>query len=542
MVWLWDQAQRRFRSDLIHDPGTVDHLALSLDGSLLATAGEHESSVQLWEISSGKRFASPLPHPGYVKGLVFGPLGSNLLVTHAANDLLFWNTSTGRPYSDPPPVPGGVTAQALSPDGRTLASATAKGTVFLWAVPSQPPCQRLPLASIVPPGIASVEDNAAIATYSGDGLRLWSAETGQLLSRHPGPGRLVTGAFSEDGQYLVEWGGKDVIVWETRSGRPHGRPLHLSQPAVYAALSSHGTVLATMSRSGVVQLWDTTSQQERGSPLSHPSAGGILEFSPDEQLLATADASQIYVWETATGHLRVPPIRLAGAPRWVTYSPDSHTLAAVNQRGDAVTLWSTATGRQCLRPLAHPAPVERGAFSPNGKMLATLTNDNALRLWDLTSGRHSGRLILPGDEVEIVRFSPDSNRLVTGSKVGARLWDVATCQLIGRPLLTSEPVSDARFGLNGSILALSAGRPKSKVYLCHLPAAPAGSAPMKLLTAAALGVGPDPEGNSEVVPWRKWRDLHEQSLKYYRGIKSAARSRARSSRPARGWNLSGIPN
>src|SRR5207244_2702649 len=98
---------------------------------------------------------------------------------------------------------GGATAMALSPDGRTLAAAAASGTVHLWAVTARPPGRYLPL----PQGawdIACLKGDAAIATYSADGLRLWSAETGQLLSRPAGISGQTMYAFSEDGRFLVE--------------------------------------------------------------------------------------------------------------------------------------------------------------------------------------------------------------------------------------------------------------------------------------------------------------------------------------------------
>jgi WD40 repeat protein len=530
-VWLWDAAQHRFRSDLIREPGRVGGLAISPDANLLATASAEGPGVQLWTTCTGERAGSPLLLPSPADSLIFGPPHSGLLITRSRRTVQFWSALAAKPYPLPPPAQDRATALALSPDGRTLAAAAANGTVYLWAIPSPSTCRHL----LAPPGplsIAPIDGSAELATYSWDGLRIWSAETGQLLSRPAGvPGRM-NGAFSEDGRFLVEWGGSRVTVRETETGRLRGRPLHLARPASYAALSHRGAVLATLARSGTVQLWDAASQRPRGGPLRHPTAEGILEFSPDERLLATANGDDIYLWETATGGLQVPSIHLVGAPRWVAFSPDSRTLAVVSQGSAAVTLWNAATGQHSLA-LPQPAPPERGAFSPDGGLLAIVTNDNTVRLWNTQSGRLFGKPMPHRSQVLAMRFSPDGKRLMTASLSGARLWDVTTGQLAARPLLTTEPFWEARFGPDGRAVVFRAGRPEGRPYLWRTPAAPAGLAAIERGTTTALGVAPDPGGSAELLRWRDWRRRRREAPSPDPGIDGAptgARHALRSSR------------
>src|SRR5262249_9738686 len=153
--------------------------------------------------------------------------------------------------------------------------------------------------------VASVGDGHRFATYSYDGIRTWSAQSGRLCSPRERIWGHAPGAFSLDGRLLVQWAGRIVSVWETQSGRGHGLPLRLPQTVRDCALSSHGSVLATRSGSDRIELWDGASKRRRGTPLPYPTPDGILEFSPDERLLATADAGQIFLWDTATGGLHV---------------------------------------------------------------------------------------------------------------------------------------------------------------------------------------------------------------------------------------------
>src|SRR5258705_247692 len=88
-------------------------------------------------------------------------------------------------------------------------------------------------------------------------------------------------------------------------------------------------------------------------------------------------------------------------------------------------------------PIGHPLRdhadlIFSVAFSPDGKTLASGSEDGPLRQWDVATGRPIGHP-LPGHTAQIfsVALSPDDKALASGSDDGTvRLWDVTT----GRPL------------------------------------------------------------------------------------------------------------
>src|SRR5438309_1868007 len=75
----------------------------------------------------------------------------------------------------------------------------------------------------------------------------------------------------------------------------------------------------------------------------------------------------------------------------------------------------------------HKSMVFSVAYSPDGKTLASGSNDATIRLWDVATGKERATLQGHKDLVRSVAYSPDGKTLASGSNDATiRLWDVAT--------------------------------------------------------------------------------------------------------------------
>jgi transcriptional regulator with XRE-family HTH domain len=141
-------------------------------------------------------------------------------------------------------------------------------------------------------------------------------------------------------------------------------------------------------------------------------------------------------------------------------------LAALNQaysqEAENVLHEAVLASRLRMTLRGHEGPVEELTYSPDGKMIATASDDKTARLWSTATGQQVLTLSHPAG-VGHVMFSPDGTRLVTGAGDGiVRVWDVAS----GKQLLTvtaakqelTDPFGQLHLAISpdGKMLAINA--------------------------------------------------------------------------------------
>jgi len=391
--------------DLLFVNPPIKGVAVSPDGKLLATgAGEY-------------------PHPG---------------------ELTVWDLATRairfsfkRPY--------GVRCITFSPDSRLIATGDIDAIVRLYQAATGELVAELGGHTNVVRSVAFSRDGKRLVTGSLDcTIRIWDVASGKSLNVLRGHERDVyVAAISPDGRTIASGGCDNTVrLWDAESGEEKQILRGHEDHVLMLAFSPDGTTLATSTWEGVAKMWDAASGVEKRT-LIFPGPRGTgtqsLSFSPDGKALGIgAIDGKVQFWDAATGEEiaslsadvdRTRP-GLANAIYALAFTPNGEQV--VGGVGDGTTrLWDFATGDEIdvLREVAakddEPSAVLSIAYSPDGKLIASVHADKKVRLRDARSGQL--KQILGGSDAEVTcaAFSPDGRLLATASAdKTVTLWDV----------------------------------------------------------------------------------------------------------------------
>ena len=372
------------------------------------------------------------------------PDGSRWAVARDDGHVMVWGADATPLYTIAA-HPARALSLALSPDGKLLATAVgpaAQGVprgqdaaaAKLWNAETGAPIAELPGQQFEAADLSFSADSRHLLTLA-DAVRVWDGRGGLVLSIATLPGHTQAVSLSPDGLRLaVARGDARPELWDLERGVTTAALAGHTTQVRSVAWSPDGQHVATLSNDGSLRLFDADS----GALVMRLQAHGTrrVTWSPDgRRLLTTAFLEEpVELWAPPL------PLSLAGAdPRGISVSPDRRALAMAGPLFTA-SVWDLAT-RQRVTTLAEPHDnlATTTTFSPDGKLVATTSEDHSIKVWDARTGRvvhHLKHDDLPDmrgqeDYSTAVAFTPDGGQLadLSGAHL-VRVWDLRTGQLV----------------------------------------------------------------------------------------------------------------
>jgi len=390
--YWWHQAQENSLLVLPGHQQDVEGLAFFPDGQRFATCASR--LVRIWDVATGSVLQELRAPDGTLFAVAISPDG-NTLASPKRWHLYVWDLVSGRLTHDLDADMSPASEPRFSGDGNTLFSTDWTGIGKWWDLTSGTQTRTLvvhaPSAAMTDP----LEPGAAPAAYA------WSRDSQ----------RLATGALNDVVRIVDLDRGTSVLV-----PMLDGRVLALS-------FTPDEKRLVCATDNGLVRVIDIDSLKLIHSvQLPLRTLVGADFDTGGEQLVTIDEQQQGQVWKVRTGEcLATVPGLPASKCR---FANDGRCVVAIGPEG-FVGVWRPFV-QSPINPAGHERETWSVVFSPDGRLLASGSDDETVRLWHVRDG--SERRILRGHEATVtgVAFAPDGTTLASASLDGSvRLWRVA---------------------------------------------------------------------------------------------------------------------
>ncbi|MEJ2310148.1 MAG: hypothetical protein P8Z78_12655 [Gammaproteobacteria bacterium] len=274
---------------------------------------------------------------------------------------------------------GGSTL-AISPDSRILASGGWSGFIRLWDLQTGRPIRSWRAHTDSVNGIFFLPDGDILtAGYDGKIAR-WDRKGTPLQVRHGGP---VTASAIDLHRQRFLTGHKDgsVILWSLDSGeairrfQPHRkliRSIETGPGGLIATSATDTRVALTTPDSGDIRYLEKPSSDPR-----------TLAFSPDGEQLYGAGWFRLFRWDLGSGAIETLETEHRGIINNIEFTPDGQLASISRQTDSAVLFLDPLSGGTNARFQQHDLCGVAVNVSPDGRYMATTSDDASVRIWKL---------------------------------------------------------------------------------------------------------------------------------------------------------------
>lgn len=269
----------------------------------------------------------------------------------------------------------GVTAIAFSPDGTLLASGGHRGEIAIWNVQTR---ARVADASGFSEPVRALQwFGDTLLSGDRNGLALWRTHDLALMQKTPTSA--VAGLAADANGFFSAHRDGSLRAWR-RDLTPSAS---VAAADALIAIALNGERLAVAADDGQIRLYDSKLKHLKDME-NRGVAAHDLRFSADGKALLGGGWFRLLTWDIDSARASSRAAEHNGLLTSVDSSNDNRWIATVGRHTDsAIRIWRRDDYQIVRRLAAHDLCGAMIRFSPDGRFLASASDDESIALFDL---------------------------------------------------------------------------------------------------------------------------------------------------------------
>ena len=280
-----------------------------------------------------------------------------------------------------------------------------------------------------------------------------------------------------DGYRVNQWGYQgryrrwQYAFQQTILQGEHQTHITAHEDGVLALDYSHdGKIIATCGLDMQIRLWEIKTGKKVFVTQPGDSWAMCLDFSPKSPILVVGTrGGDVMLWDFANQRAGTLGSH-RGRMRSVKFSADGKLVASVGE-DNHVKVWNMETG-ELLKDITQPhkGRVNAACFHPDGKRLVTVGSDGKVIVTNATTGAVSSQWTVSKSDITTIAISADGKLVAVGDNRGTvSLWDINGKKKLASTKPLSQPIKSLDFSPKNNRLAIAGGggrfRPPGGAYV-----------------------------------------------------------------------------
>ncbi len=433
--------------------GGIHDIAFSPDWEILAitSSGLDGGQLLLFDTGTGEQKRVIQGKDNQMVSASFSSDGQIVASGNFDGTVFLFDPTSGKPIRTLNGHTDLVDVLEFSPDGQMLASGSYDRKVMLWDITTWEPVCSFELVN-PPDSIAFSPNEKIFATSDGWSIRFWDYSCNALqipLESHYGSPSGVL--FNHNGRFIAFYNQfnerRNIIIQDVSTGQTITN-LTLNERVWGMAFNANWDTLAYGSQDGQITLWDLNSGTIHTKLVGPTRSIFELVFSPNGNVLASRSFNgNVIFWNLdieQSGDTISRNTLVFRTPSG--FSPDGK-IVLIFPGDSSIILEDTSRGSRIGQPLVHATnDLDKTAFSPDSRLLATAGEDGTITLWDIAKTEPVFQLPNPGIQINSLAFSSDGNILAARDRdnkdhlwnINPEEWISDICNRAGRNLTQME--------------------------------------------------------------------------------------------------------